>query len=228
MFSRVFPPLVLLALAGPSVAFAHVSIISGPGFGGTSQEITFGVGHGCDGADTYRVRVEIPATITSVRAENSEFGRATVERNAAGLVTAVTWQKAEADLLESDDNYYKLTVRIKVPDAPFTRLFLPAHQTCKKSDGTTSVVDWTALEEGTDAEPAPTLVVLPKRQSGWNRVTVPVDVPDLGAFFADALIVWKGTAAYSANTETTALIGTTPGVTALTSLGAGDQVWVRY
>lgn len=49
----------------PGVARAHVSVVSGPGFANTTQEIVFGVGHGCAGADTTRVRVEIPAGVLS-------------------------------------------------------------------------------------------------------------------------------------------------------------------
>lgn len=212
-------------------ASAHVSVASGPGFGGKSQEITFGVGHGCEGADTLSVRVEIPAEVTSVRTLTSDFGRATVETNDAGLVTAVTWQKPEADLLEADTGYYKLVMRIRVPDQPFTTLIFPAHQTCKAADGTVTVVDWIGAEaaevEG-GPEPAPRLLILPARLPGWNRYTVPVAVADLSTVFSDAQIVWKGDAAYSANPITVEQIAQTPGVTALAALAAGDEVWVKY
>jgi hypothetical protein len=53
-------------------------------------------------------------------------------------------------------------------------------------------------------------------------------VAEPSVFFGDALIVWKGAAAYSANPTTKELIAGTPGVTALTSLAVGDELWVRY
>jgi hypothetical protein len=53
-------------------------------------------------------------------------------------------------------------------------------------------------------------------------------VTDLGALFGDALIVWKGTAAYSANPVTADLIKTTAGVTALTGLTPNDEICVKY
>ena len=222
------------AVALPGVARAHISIASGPGFANTTQEITFGVGHGCAGADTYRVRIEIPADVLSVRPMRSDFGKVSVEKDTAGTITAVNWQKAEADALDADLAYYKLVVRLKVPNKPFTTYFFKAHQTCRAMDGTLSTVDWTMLptdpvvDGGATDEPAPTLVVLPARQPGWNKFVVAQAVADVSTIFSDAQIVWKGTAAYSANPNTAALITSTSGVTALTSLAANDEIWVKY
>lgn len=78
------------------------------------------------------------------------------------------------------------------------------------------------------AEPAPALVVLPARQAGWNKLTVPVAVTDLSVLFADAQIVWKSSAAYSANAATLDQIKTTAGVSVLSALAAGDEIWVKY
>ena len=228
----------LLAVAGvaalltTAAAHAHVSVASGPAVANLTQELTFGVGHGCEGADTYRVRVEIPAGVTSVRPLTSDFGKATVEKDGAGNVTAVTWQKPDADLIASDDNYYKLTLRLKTPNAPFTKIYFPTHQTCKTSGGAETTVDWVGtptLPDGgsTAPEGAPVLTILPARVPGWNKYPVPVAVKDLSVF-KDALIVWKGNAAYSANPATTAQLAKEAGVTALTSLAAGDEIWVRY
>src|SRR5689334_19805780 len=58
-----------------AMATAHITITSGPGFANATQIIKFGVGHGCDGLDTYSVKVEIPADVTGVRAMPSDFGR---------------------------------------------------------------------------------------------------------------------------------------------------------
>lgn len=234
MSKRMLPLLTTFALSLiPAVASAHVSVASGPGFANVSQEISFGVGHGCDGADTMSVTIDLPAGVTSVRPMRSDFGRVAVTKDMAGAVTAVTWEKADADVLPADLAFYKLTIRMKLPNTPFTTLNFPAHQTCKGPDGGTIVVDWVATtpqnpDAGMTAEPAPALLVLPARKPGWNRYTVPAAVADVATFFSDAQIVWKGTAAFSSNANTTALIGTTPGVTALTSLAANDEVWVKY
>lgn len=216
-------------LLAASAASAHVSVSSGPGFAETSQVITFGVGHGCEGADTLSVRVEIPEEVVSVRALPSTFGPATVELNDAELVSAVTWEKPVESLLDADTNYYQLQLRIGVPAVPFTTLYFPAIQICQAADGTQTEVPWVSTDpSATDVEPAPGLAVLPERFSGWNRYTVPAAIEDLTAFFSDALIVWRDDAAFSANPATVELIGTTPGVTVLESLEAGDEIWVKY
>jgi uncharacterized protein YcnI len=213
-------------LAAP-VASAHISITSGPATADQSQVVTFGVGHGCEGTDSYTIKVDIPAGVTSVRPEPSTFGKATLEKSGAGVVTAVIWQKAEADLLPEDTQYYRLNVRFKAPNAPFTTIAFPIHQTCKVPGGATTTVEWTSTTEGV-GEPAATLRVLPARKAGWNKITVPVAILDLSLYFADAEIVWKGNAAYSVNPETVAQISGTEGTRALSSLAAGDEVWVKY
>lgn len=219
-----------LFLLAPATVWAHVSIASGPAFADVSQEVTFGVGHGCEGADTYAVSVEIPAGVTSIRPETSDFGQVDVETDSAGTIVRVIWQKPDADVLDSDTQYYKLTMRLRTPDEPFTSLFFPSQQTCRAADGTETVVDWVGIdvEEGGEVEPAPELFVVPERFPGWNRFTVGTAIADLGVFFADAEIVWRGNAAYSINPTTVDLIGSTEGVTLLESLEADDEIWVKY
>lgn len=226
----------LLAVTGallvPAIASAHVSVASGPGFANTTQEIVFSVGHGCEGSDTYSVKIEIPAGVTSVRPGRSDFGKVSVEKNAAGDVIAVIWQKPDEDLLAGDISYYKLAIRLKLPNQPFTTLYFPTHQTCKASDGTLLTTHWIgtpANSGGSEApEPAPAVQVVPARKAGWNKFTVPTAMPDLSVFFADAEIVWKGTAAYSSNPAITELAKATSGVSELTALQANDEIWVRY
>jgi periplasmic copper chaperone A len=217
----------------PALARAHVSIASGPGFANTTQEVTFAVGHGCAGADTYKIRVEIPPDVTAVRAMRSDFGKPAIEKDAAGAVTAVSWQKPEAEALDGDFAYYKLVLRLRVPNKPFTTSYFKVHQTCRAADGTLSTVVWGMLPtdpvvDGGADEPAAALNVLPARRPGWNKYTVAQAVPDVATLFGDAQIVWKGSAAYSANPTTAELIAATAGVTALTALAANDEIWVKY
>jgi periplasmic copper chaperone A len=219
-----------LACLTPGLAQAHVSIISGPAVADETQEVTFGVGHGCAGADTYRIEIQIPAGVTSVRPLTSDFGPLELMSDDAGTVVMIAWQKPEDELLPADTQYYKLTLRMKAPDEPFTTLLFPARQTCRAEDGTETVVDWVGQGAGgsEEAEPAPVLLVVPPSFPGWNRFRMPAPVDDLAAFFQNALIVWRGSAAYSVNPMTTELIATTEGVTPLNALAAGDQIWVKY
>lgn len=212
----------------PALASAHVSVTSGPAFANLTQEIRFGVGHGCAGSDTYSVRIEIPAGVTSVRPKSDVFGKPSVEKNDAGDVVAVVWQKVDADALDADVEYYELTLRLRVPNQPFSTLYFPTYQVCRAADGSMSNTDWVATMEGGEAEPAPAVEVLPARKPGWNEFTVSSSIDELSAFFGDASIVWKGQAAYSANPTTAELIDSTAGVARLTALAAGDVVWVKY
>lgn len=218
---------ISVSLLSASTAYAHVSITSGPATANTTQEVTFGVGHGCAGADTYSIQVHLPATITSVRPVDSPFGRPVLTKDMAGVVTAVTWTKDQADVLLADEQYYKLTLRMRIPDAPFTVTYVHVTQVCRDAMGVESVVEWEALPDGA-GEPAAELVIVPARVQGWNKYTVASQVVDLATFFKEAQIVWAGNAAFSTNATTTELIAREPGVTALSQVEAGTEIWVKY
>jgi hypothetical protein len=212
-------------------ASAHIGVGSGPAFANLSQKITLTVGHGCNGADTVKVKVTIPAGVTSVRALYSDFGKPSVEKDGAGVVTAITWTKADADLQPEDVGFYEITFRARVPNTPFTRLQFNVEQTCRTPAGVESVSHWDQPPGSTTGEPAPLVTVVPARQPGWNKVTLaaPILAADVPLYFGDALIVWRGTSAYSSNANTMAQIGATPGVSVLSGdLAANDEIWVRY
>jgi periplasmic copper chaperone A len=219
----------LLSLA--TAALAHVSV-AGPAFAKKNQVLTFGVGHGCEGADTFRIEIAIPEQVTTVRALPSAWGEAALTKNDAGLVTSVVWTKSE--VRDEDDQYYQFGIRIAVPDAPFTTLYFPATQTCRSAAGEEMTVEWAALPaevaaaaEGEEVPEAPSLLILPPRVAGWNKYTVPNKIEDL-SIFDDAQIVWAGDAAYSANSETMALIRSEDDVTELTEIAEGTEIWVKY
>jgi periplasmic copper chaperone A len=218
-------------LATGSTAFAHVSL-AGTGNAGQQQMLTFGVGHGCEGADTVRVEIAIPPEVTAVRALPSTFGEATLQADDAGIVTAVSWSKSEARPL--DDQFYQLAIRIKVPETPFATLYFPARQTCRTAEGEEIVVAWDQLPEqlaevaeGEETLPAPALTILPQHFPGWNKFTVPSAV-DVLSVFDDAQIVWSGDSAYSSNPATQELIKSDKTVDALTKIKAGAEIWVKY
>lgn len=228
---RLSSSLVLLSglLLPSAIAQAHVTLASGPAPASTTQKITFGVGHGCETggvhSDTIKIRVDIPAGVTSVRPLFSDFGKPTVTLTGT-TVTAVEWTKATGDFLEGDDAYYELTLRARTPGTPFTQLQFNVTQTCR--DGT--VVRWDQGPTSTTGNPAPMLNVTPAHTSGWNEITVPAAVAaaDLARYFGDAQIVWRGNAAFSTNAATMAQIGITAGVTVLGELAANDKIWVKY
>jgi periplasmic copper chaperone A len=210
------------------LAAAHVAVASGPGFADTTQEVTFGIGHGCEGLDTYSIKIEIPTDVLSVRAIDSLLGPANVVTDESGLVTSVTWTKPAISEDVRDVEYHKVALRLRVPNQPFSTLYFPTRQICRDALGVETVVDWISTDPESEAEPAPGLTILPKRFAGWNKFTIGAAISDLSVFFSDALIVWKDDAAYSMNPLTTELIAETEDVTALTELEAGDEIWVKY
>lgn len=218
-------------LATATVAEAHPTIVSGPAATAKTQKITFGVAHGCDGADTIKLRVEIPAGISGVRALTSDFGKPEVEKTGAN-VTAVTWTKPAADFQLGDVQFYELVLRVRVDAPAFSTVLFPVYQTCKSAAGVETVVPWIEAPGGT-GEPAPALVVVPSHIPGWNKIildaTTTVPEASMATYLGDALIVWRGNAAFSTNKATMDMVATTAGVTALTGdLRPNDVLWVKY
>lgn len=227
------PHAVLLSiiLSTSAIAEAHVSIVSGPAASNRSQKITFGVGHGCEGADTVKIRVEIPAGVSGVRALTSDFGKPSFEDDGTN-VTSVTWEKPAGDRQAKDFQYYELTLRARVDAPAFTTVLFRVIQTCRTEAGDSIEVPWVAAP-GEEGEPAPSLIVVPSRVPGWNRyvlgASTTVRAADLPVFLGDALIVWRGTQAFSTNASTREMIAGTPGVTLLTGdLRPDDVLWVKY
>jgi periplasmic copper chaperone A len=221
------------ALLLSSTALAHVSISNGPGIADSSQVLTFGVGHGCEGSsDTVSIEISIPEEVTAVRGlvGPDGFGQPVITKDDALVVTKVTWTKAEAE--PGDDNYYQFGIRIKVPNTPFKTLLFPAKQTCRTAEGEELVADWALSPEdaaagGEHALEAPSLTIMPPRKAGWNKYTVEDEIEDL-SIFDDAQIVWLDDDAYSSNEATKELIASDDDVGELTEIAAGSEIWVKY
>jgi periplasmic copper chaperone A len=221
-----------------TVALGHASIAGPtPPYAGGGFDADLTVSHGCDGADTSRMRVRIPAGVTGVKPVDSVFGKAELEKDAAGNVTAVTWTRAAADVRAVDTHYFHLGLRMRLPSKPFTTLSFPTTQTCRAADGTETTVEWSGTDGGghshdpdagtSTVNPAPSLYLLPTRLPGWNQYTVEEHVHDL-TVFKDALIVWSESRAYSFNPVTQALIDKEPGTQKLTEIHPGTVIWVKY
>lgn len=221
------------------LASAHITI-AGPAYAKGSFIGAFSVAHGCENAagtgmyDTSSVTIDVPSSVTSIRAVDSTLGKAVVTLSGT-TVTHITWSKNQSDILSSDVDFYQLPVKMTMPDAAWTTVYFFAHQDCMDTQGHTAHVDWVGLAGQTAAlpdgapppEPAPNLVLLPARTPGWNKFTVTQHLTSL-TIFNDAEIVWAGNAAYSVNPNYQALIGMEPNTTALTDIPAGTDIWVKY
>jgi uncharacterized protein YcnI len=223
-------------LLGANLAHAHVGASTPTPYSEATAEVAFSVGHGCEGLDTQSIKITIPAGVTGVRVmEHPLFSQLSTESNVAGI-TSVTFSKPQSTVRAADDAFYTLRLRLKLPKTPFEVVYFPAIQTCKSADGaTTKVTEWVATTTNHSEmgpEPAAALLVLPARAPGWNKYTIPAGVTftkeQLATVFKDAQIVWAGSAAYSVNPNTTALIEAEDGVEALESLAAGTEIWVKY
>ncbi len=223
-------------LLSTGLAHAHVGVSAANPYANTTVEANFNVGHGCeDKYDTYSIKIRIPSGVTSLRmVENGSFANVTAERNAAGDVTAVTYTKAQSAVRAADDAFYKLVLRFRLPNTPFATIYFPTTQVCKSQDGSiTSTTEWIATGEhsadaGEAPEPAPALSILPARTPGWNKYTAGSTKLKVDALFKDALIVWAGESAYSANPNTAAQIAAEDGVETLENIEPGTEFWVKY
>jgi uncharacterized protein YcnI len=230
----------LLAVFLPSIASAHITIASGSALANKpSQKISFAINHGCTGVggaklDTLSIKIDMPTGIdpATVRPMPSDFGGTPIVAKTGTSVTSVTWTRNPAELQAGDDAYYEVTLKLKVNDVPFTRIPWVLTQVCRPQGGTAAddvTVVWTG--PSTNAEPSPVLTVVPNHATGWHKITLTTAVAagDMGLYFGDAQIVWKGTSAFSSNAFTIALIAMTTGVTPLTTgLASGDEIWVKY
>jgi uncharacterized protein YcnI len=224
-------------LLSTNPASAHVGFSSATAPANTTIEASFDVGHGCEGLDTYSVKINIPAGVTGLRVvEHQSFATVTVEKDATDTIKSVTFTKAQSAVRASDDTFYKLMLRFKLPNAPFTRILFPTLQVCKSADGTkVSQRDWAAAEEttladGGMADPAPALILVPARVPGWNKFTAAADIAKfkVETLYKDALIVWAGESAYSSNPTTLAQIKAEDGVDVLETIQPGTEFWVKY
>ncbi|MCG8538290.1 MAG: DUF1775 domain-containing protein [Pseudomonadales bacterium] len=226
--------ITFLGAAFSQSALAHVSVTSPKAFSNAYYQVDMAVPHGCSGADTYRIEVSIPESLTGVRAVLGELGYAELETNpSTGQVNKLIWEKPDSDLLDSDSHAYNISFRTKLPDVAFTALHFPTVQYCIDSEGVESSSEWIGTGGhghhggSSDELPAPALFIYPPRSSGWNQYIAPDHLHDM-SIFKDAEIVWKGSAAYSPNPHTQSLIENDAEASVLDAIHPGEEFWVKY
>jgi hypothetical protein len=283
-FSKI--ALATAAVAACQFAQAHVGTTNAttpsvtPGqatflVGNVTSELSFVVGHGCNaeasppittGAlDTYKTSITIPAEIVTATGQirpiySGAFGFGVIT-NHPTLTGAkvVTWTKqANAEPRAIDDQYYKLTVRLKAPATTVIKSYqFDAVQTCKATDtvpgapvaaGADVVLDWTKITG--QPNQSPTVFVFPDKRKGFNSFKLDASVTanftaastatlasTLKSHFGDAEILWVGKAGYSANAATAAKIDALAakdssysklGTKVGGAISATDTIWVKY
>ncbi|AEF41500.1 YcnI family protein [Hoyosella subflava] len=160
---------VALAFLAPATAAAHVTVSANTTEAGQYSVLTVGIPHGCDGASTTSVAIQIPEVFTNVTptvnpnwevekvmerldppVEDGHGGERT-ERVAEVVYTANT--PLPDDLRDT----FELSVRL--PETPGETLYFPAIQECEEGE-----VAWTQIAaEGQDASdfdyPAPAVTL---------------------------------------------------------------------
>lgn len=156
---------LIMAVAAP--AFAHVTAVADTTASGAYAKITLRVPHGCDGAPTNAVRVQIPDGVVSVRPQvNPNWELEVVEGELAEPyesdgetitegVTEVAW--VGGDLPDGHLDEFGLSVKLP-DDAEGQILSLPVVQECGDTESA-----WIEIPDSPDAEepehPAPSLTL---------------------------------------------------------------------
>jgi len=166
---------LLLAMAVP--ASAHVSIIDGSAIvgGGYGTQITFRVPHGCDGADTTGLALQIPEGVTDVKPKWMAGWTIETEPRATGASAAPVAPDASAAPAEGegaevgvvlwsggplpDSEYLDFQVSAVFPTTPGT-IYLPIVQQCGDTE-----VAWIEIPAAGQTEddldhPAPTVTIV--------------------------------------------------------------------
>lgn len=139
-----------LALGGATAAQAHVTVAPTTAAPGSTETLTFVVGHGCDGQPTTALRVETPKSVTAVEPQPKPGWTATVEALPDGG-KALTWRGGEP-LTKADGFSVRLRLAAQVGRAVFV-----AVQSCGQT-----IVRWdepVPLEGPKPKHPAPVVML---------------------------------------------------------------------
>lgn len=159
-----------LALAVPLAAVAHVGVTPSSTAAGSTTQLTFAVGHGCDGSATTALRFTIPEEIVSVTptvnpnwtAEKVlvDLAEPITDAHGASLVQRVGQVVYTANTPLPDGFRDTVTLQLTLPaDAGGSSLVFPVLQSCEVGE-----TDWSQVtEEGQDPHdldfPAPVVEV---------------------------------------------------------------------
>ncbi|MEI4487746.1 DUF1775 domain-containing protein [Frigidibacter sp. MR17.14] len=170
-FAR-FVPLTALLAAWTGPALAHVTLETPTAAAGASWKAVLRLPHGCDGAATTAIRVEIPQGLFAVKPMPHAGWQLTTETGAYARsydnhgtpvsegVTAITWSGGDLPDAWYDEFVFRGSVAGDL--APGTKLAVPVIQSC----GATQVA-WTATGEAA-GEPAPVLTVTAAAAAGGH------------------------------------------------------------
>lgn len=136
-------------LLGIPSARAHVTLEVQTAPANATYKGVFRVPHGCDGAATTRITVEIPPGVTAVLPMPKPGWRLTTVRRegappptghgAVPEVASVTWEGGSLD----NAHYDEFVVRMRLPDRPGETVHFPVLQGCEGGRS----VSWTQIPD---------------------------------------------------------------------------------
>ena len=173
MSSFFFRPLLAgLSLAASLPALAHITLEHQAAHAGSYYKATFTVPHGCDGAPTTKVRVQIPDGITSIKPQpRSGWKLAVVKEKLAtpldnghgGKITEAIREVVWTGGPLPDEQFEEFKIQMKLADAPNTTVYFPVVQECPKG-GVNRWIEVPAAGQTSHGlkHPAPGLKLKPK------------------------------------------------------------------
>jgi periplasmic copper chaperone A len=164
---------VLLAVAAPLAASAHVTVTPSGTAAGSSSVLTFAFSHGCEGSPTTSLTFDIPESIDSV--SPTVHPGWTIEKVADGDRTAQVVYTATTPVEEGFRDTIELSVRLP-DDAAGETIAFPVLQTCA-----TGETNWSEVGEEGEAEPespAPTILVTEATGDEHGHGTAAADAAD--------------------------------------------------
>ena len=134
---------IALSIAGSMLAatsaFAHATLDRTEAPADSFYKAVFGIGHGCDGQPTLRVRLRIPEGITSVKPQPKAGWELTIRREkvpqpltgthgvpVTEVVTEVMWSGKLPD-----DNFDEFLIQVRLPNKAGQTLYFPTVQECE-------------------------------------------------------------------------------------------------
>lgn len=172
--------LVATFFALPFPAAAHVAFTETNAQPGSNYVGALRIGHGCDGAATTSLRVEIPDGVTSAKAQAKPGWTITVERTPLAQPVKGEGGKTVTDRVSAiiwtgnlpNDEFDDFGLMLKLP-ATTGPLYFPATQTCA-----TGSADWKDVPAATQAwhdvpHPAPVLNLAPDDASSGDSMAMP-------------------------------------------------------
>lgn len=148
---------VLLAVAVPMAASAHVTVTPGEATAGSYTVLEFAFGHGCEGSATTSLTIDLPEGLESVTPQLEPGWSVEAVGADTGIASQVIYT---ADEPVEDGFRSTVTIQVKLPeDSAGETLAFPVLQNCVEGE-----TNWAELaEDGQDPHdldaPAPLVVV---------------------------------------------------------------------